>query len=213
MGWGTVGDERRVSSFGLCYPSCSGVPPTERDMMKIAHAIHFSFDLALEPQKAVAFVQDVKTSLSRAAFIRNMQVARIGAQDRQRAPQHELQHVRASIPINAALFGQQELSFESVVTPTPRGAALSPLPFSEPRLGWAEVAGHAEVSPLPSGSRVVYDFDITIHLDLPEPEKWGGRALLKMIHFTAQRVLESIAAEFPEAVQAAAAELEAAHPA
>lgn len=184
--------------------------------MKIAHAIHFSFDLALEPQAAVAFVQDVATSLSQAAFIRNMQVSQIGAQggyeqNPQHDLQHDLQHVRASIPINAALFGQQELSFESVVTPTPRGATLSPLPFSEPRLGWAEVAGRAEVNPLPSGSRVLYDFDITIHLDLPEPEKWGGRALLKMIHFTAQRVLESIAAEFPGAVQAAAAELEAAH--
>lgn len=56
-----------------------------------------------------------------------------------------------------------------------------------------------------------YDFDITIHLNLPEPEKWGGRALLKMIHFTAQRVLESIAADFPEAIQTAATETEAAY--
>ncbi|ADI14312.1 DUF3809 domain-containing protein [Truepera radiovictrix] len=164
--------------------------------MKIAHAVHFTFDLALRLPDAVAFVQDVRTSLCKASFLHDMQVTQVG----------ELQHVRASIPINAALFGQRELSFESVAKPEPRGATLSPLPFSEPRLGWAEVAGRAAVSPLPSGSRVTYDFDITIHLDLPEPEKWGGRALLKMIHFTAQRVLESIAAEFPRAVQMAAAE-------
>jgi len=169
--------------------------------MKIAHAVHFTFDLALAPAEAVEFVRDVRRSLAKAAFIRDMEVFRVG----------ELAHVRAVLPVNAAFFGQQELTFESVLSPTARGAELSPLPISEPRLGWAEVAGRAEVQPLPSGSRVLYDFDITIHLNLPEPEKWGGRALLKMIHFTAQRVLENIAADFPTAVQAAAAETEAAY--
>jgi hypothetical protein len=169
--------------------------------MDIAHTVRFTFDLALEPTEAVAFVRDVARSLAKAAFIRDMEVFGVG----------ELRHVRAVLPVNAAFFGQQELAFESVLTPTAKGAELSPLPLSEPRLGWAEVAGRAEVQPLPSGSRVVYVFDITIHLSLPEPEKWGGRALLKMIHFTAQRVLENIAADFPAAVQAAAAETEAAY--
>ena len=169
--------------------------------MEIAHAIHFTFDLSLEPAEAVTFVRDVPRSLAKAEFIRDMEVFSIG----------ELQHVRARLPVNAAFFGQQELVFESVLEPLPRGASLSPLPFSEVHLGWAEVAGRADVQPLPSGSRIVYDFDITIHLNLPEPEKWGGRALMKMIHFTAQRVLENIAAEFPAAVQAAAKETEAAH--
>jgi len=169
--------------------------------MKLAHAVHFTFDLALSQPDAVAFVQDVQGSLAKATFIRDMQVTKVG----------EMQHVRASIPINAALFGQHDLSFESVLKPTARGAVLEPLPFSEPRMGWAEVAGEAEVHPLPAGSRAVYRFDITIHLDLPQPERWGGRALLKMIHFTAQRVLEGVAAEFPRAVQEAAAETEAAY--
>ncbi len=169
--------------------------------MDIAHTVHFTFDLALAPAEAVAFVRDVPRSLAFAAFIRDMEVFTVG----------ELRHVRAVLPVNAAFFGQQELTFESVLSPTVRGAELSPLPISEARLGWAEVAGRAEVQPLPSGSRVFYDFDITIHLNLPEAEKWGGRALLKMIHFTAQRVLENIAADFPAAVQAAAAETEAAY--
>lgn len=168
--------------------------------MDTAHTVRFTFDLALEPTEAVAFVRDVARSLAKAAFIRDMEVLDVG----------ELRHVRAVLPVNAAFFGQQKLAFESVLTPTAKGAELSPLPLSEPCLGWAEVAGRAEVQPLPSGSRVVYAFDITIHLSLPEPEKWGGRALLKMIHFTAQRVLENIAADFPAAVQAAAAETEAA---
>ncbi len=169
--------------------------------MDIAHTVHFGFDLSLAPAEAVAFVRDVPRSLAYAAFIRDMEVFEVGS----------LQHVRALLPVNAAFFGQQELTFESTLKPTVRGAELSPLPLSEPRLGWAEVAGRADVQPLPSGSRVVYDFDITIHLNLPEPEKWGGRALLKMIHFTAQRVLENIAADFPAAVQRAAAETEAAY--
>ncbi len=169
--------------------------------MDIAHAVHFTIDLALAPAEAVEFVRDVRRSLAKAAFIRDMEVFRAG----------ELTHVRAVLPVNAAFFGEQELMFESVLSEAARGALLSPLPLSESRLGWAEVAGRAEVQPLPSGSRVFYDFDITIHLNLPEPEKWGGRALLKMIHFTAQRVLENIAADFPTAVQAAAAETEAAY--
>ena len=169
--------------------------------MDIAHTVHFTFDLGLTPAAAVAFVRDVPRSLAYAAFIRDMEVFEVG----------NLQHVRAVLPVNAAFFGQQELTFESTLEPTAKGAELSPLPLSEPHLGWAEVAGNADVQPLPNGSRVVYNFDITIHLNLPEPEKWGGRALLKMIHFTAQRVLENIAADFPEAVQRAAAETEAAY--
>ena len=170
-------------------------------MMDIAHTVYFTFDLSLDPAAAVTFVRDVPRSLAYAAFIRDMAVFEVG----------QLKHVRALLPVNAAFFGQQELMFESILQPTTRGAELSPLPISEPRLGWAEVAGRAEVQPLPSGSRVSYAFDITIHLNLPEPDKWGGRALLKMIHFTAQRVLENIAADFPEAVQRAAAETEAAY--
>ncbi len=172
--------------------------------MKIAHAVHFTFDLELPPAEAVEFVRDVRRSLAKADFIRDMQVFSASEQTR----------VRAVLPVNAAFFGQQELTFESVLSHAARGAVLSPVALTEPKLGWAEVAGRAEVTGLetpgrPNGSRVVYDFDVTIHLNLPEPEKWGGRALLKMIHFTAQRVLENIAEDFPRAVQAAAAETEA----
>ena len=170
--------------------------------MKITHAVHFAFDLSLAQREAVAFVQDAQQSLSKASFIRNLEVSQASAGE---------QRVEASIPINAALFGQHDLSFESVLVPNARGARLEPRTPNTPKMGWAEVAGDAEVRPLPSGSHVEYHFDITIHLDLPQPEKWGGQALTKMIHFTAQRVLEGVAAEFPKAVQDAAAETEAAY--
>ena len=170
--------------------------------MKIAHAVHFAFDLSLAQRDAVAFVQDAQQSLSKATFIRDLTVFPVQSGTGE-------QRVQASIPINAALFGQHDLSFESDLIPSAKGARLEPHTPSEPKMGWAEVAGNAEVRPLPSGSHVEYHFNITIHLDLPQPEKWGGQALLKMIHFTAQRVLEGIAAEFPKAVQEAAAETEA----
>lgn len=178
--------------------------------MKIANTVTFDIHLALEQAPALDFVRDVRKSLAKASFLSNLQVSDVpadivpadiaSAEDTQSA----LQHVQASIVVNAALFGEQALSFQSYVRPKAKGATLEALPFSEPKLGWAEVSGDATVYPLPQGSRIRYRFDITIHLDLPEAEKWGGRALSKMIHFTAQRTLERIVSDFPIAIQAAA---------
>ncbi len=171
--------------------------------MKITHSVRFDFTLSLKRGAAVDFVRDVKTSLSKVTFIQHLETCE-GVGEGETA-------VRARIPVNAALFGQQELAFESLLLPTPRGAVLHSVPLENLRPGWAEVAGEAEVRPHPEGSHVSYRFDIAIHLHLPEPERWGGRALLKMIHFTAERVLEAITAEFPGAVQAAAHEVEASY--
>lgn len=167
--------------------------------MELSHHITFTFDLALDETHAIDFVQDVARSLSKADFLEDLLV--------EAAPEPR---VYAAIPVNAALFGQQRLPFESVLVPTSRGAHLRPLPLVDVRPGWAEVAGQAEVTAVPGGSRVTYAFDIAIHLEVPEPEKWGGRALLKMIEYTAGKVLERVCAKFPPAVQAAAREVEAA---
>ena len=174
--------------------------------MEITHSVRFDFALSLNKGAAVDFVRDVRTSLSRVTFIQDLETFEGVAEDG-----GEGDIVRARIPVNAALFGQQELAFESLLLPTPRGAALRSVPLEALRPGWAEVSGEAEVRPRPGGSHVSYRFDIAIHLHLPEPERWGGRALLKMIHFTAERVLEAIIAEFPGAVQAAAHEVEASY--
>jgi hypothetical protein len=165
--------------------------------MELSHCVSFTFDLALPQIAAVDFVRDVKTSLSHADFIENLQVDDSGT-------------VSAYLPVNAALFGQQLLEFKSRLSPTVKGAQLTSLPLQTDELGWAEVSGEAVVSPRPIGSEVKYHFDITIHLRLPQAEKWGGRALTKMIEFTAQRVLENITSSFPKAVQRAAQQVEAA---
>ena len=168
--------------------------------MELSHRIRFTFDLAMAPADAVRFVQDVRASLAYADFLEDLTV--------EDAPEPR---VYAAIPVNAALFGQQRLPFESVLVPEARGARLRPLPLVDVRPGWAEVAGAASVATAPDGSSVTYEFDIAIHLELPEPDRWGGRALLKMIEYTAGRVLERVCAKFPEAVRAAAREVEAAY--
>ncbi|CAN5884854.1 hypothetical protein BH24DEI2_BH24DEI2_01780 [soil metagenome] len=165
--------------------------------MTLSHDVSFTFDLNLPPAAAVRFVRDAETSLSKADFIENLQVVD--------------DVVSAHLPVNAALFGQQRLEFSSRLHPTEHGARLAALPLDTDAPGWAEVAGEAQVESAPGGSTVEYTFAITIHLKLPTPEKWGVKALVKMIEFTAQRVLENITANFPAAVQAAAHEAEAAY--
>jgi hypothetical protein len=165
--------------------------------MQLTHAVDFTFSLALSQAAAVEFVRDANLSLSKASFIEDLQ-----------------QHagiVTASLPVNAALFGQQVLHFRSRVVPTIKGARLEPLSLETDQIGWAEVSGEAVVKPLPQGSQVTYHFDITIHLRLPKAEKWGGKALTRMIEFTAKHVLETITSGFPKAVQEAAKEVEKAY--
>lgn len=166
--------------------------------MKLSHSVNFNFDISLPQAEAITFVQNADISLSRADFIENLHVTETGK-------------VEAAIPVNAALFGQQLLAFESQVTPTSKGAKLIALELETMEPGWAEVAGQATVYPRPKGSHVEYRFDITIHLRLPKAEKWGGQALTKMIEFTAQKVLEKVTSQFPTAVQQAAKEVEAAY--
>lgn len=172
--------------------------------MTIDYEITFSFALPLPPPVALDFVRDVKASLKHVAFLKDISVTPGGVSGEGRL-------VRASLPINAALFGQHDLSFKSWLLSTPRGARLEGLPLGEDKAGWAEVSGEAEVWPHLQGSRVDYAFSIVIHLDLPAPEKWGGRALLKMIELTARTVLAGVTEGFPQAVQQAAEEVSRAY--
>jgi hypothetical protein len=116
--------------------------------------------------------------------------------------------------VNAAFLGQRALPFESELVVTEAGARLVGRPLDPDGPGWAEVDGEAEVSARAAGgrtggARVRYRFDVRVHLRLPEPERWGGRALLHMIEFTARAVLERVTAQFPAAIEAAAVEAEA----
>ncbi len=163
--------------------------------MQLSHHIDFDFVLNLPVQTAISFVRDVENSLSKASFISDLKL-------------NDDNLLEAGIPVNAALFGQQTLEFKSHLVTIDHGARLEPIDIATNAPGWAKVSGLSVVSPAKHGSRVEYSFDITIMLNLPKAEKWGGKALTKMIEFTASKVLERICSSFPNAVQEAAKELE-----
>jgi hypothetical protein len=161
------------------------------------HQVAFDLDLTLPAADALAFVRDVPRSLAHADFLRSLRVEGT-----------DPVVVVAELPVNAALFGQRLLPFRSQLVPTPRGASLIGLPLEHDGPGWAQVDGDAEVEPSPTGARVRYTFHVRVHLRLPEAERWGGHALLRMIEYTAKTVLERVTAAFPRALETAARDAE-----
>ncbi|MEX2502890.1 MAG: DUF3809 family protein, partial [Trueperaceae bacterium] len=65
--------------------------------------------------------------------------------------------------------------------------------------------GGARATPTPTGSRLTYRLEITVHLALPEADRWGGRALTRMIELTAERMVQRVLDRFPASIRAAAA--------
>jgi hypothetical protein len=157
--------------------------------MELRRTVDFEVPSTLTCASAVTFVRDVERSLADADFLTSL--ARDG------------DVVTAQLPVNAALFGAQKLRFRSRLVPTPSGARLEGLDLDD-RPGWARVSGEATVVPIPDGCRLDYRFEIEIHLAVPEAERWGGRALLKMIEVTADRVLARVTTAFPDAVRSSA---------
>ncbi len=166
--------------------------------MTFDHSVRFELDVALDREEALAFVRDVRASLSRARFLRDLAVGP--------AQGGGVGTVTATLPVNAALFGQRDLPFRSRLHRTPAGATLEGLPIDAPGPGWAQVSGSVEVTPAAQGSHLAYAFDIRVHVALPEPERWGGQALTKMIAYTASTVLARVTDAFPAAVADAAAD-------
>jgi hypothetical protein len=160
------------------------------------HAVRFELVVGLPFDEALAFVRDVPGSLAQAHFLRDLTVE---------PPRGtEPGSVTATLPVNAALFGQRDLPFRSRLHLTPAGARLEGLPLDPLGPGWAQVSGSASVSPAPGGSHLAYAFDIRVHVALPEPERWGSKALTRMIAFTASTVLTRVTDAIPAAVAAAA---------
>lgn len=163
--------------------------------MRLVRHVEFDVFSTLGRATAVSFVRDVRRSLSHAEFLEQLESDDEGI-------------VTAQLPVNAALFGQQKLRFHSRLVPTPTGGVLEGLELDDVP-GWARVSGQAVVAAEPGGSRLRYRFEIEIHLALPEAERWGGRALVKMIEVTADQVLRRIGERFPDAVESAARAYEA----
>lgn len=167
----------------------------ESGKLKLEHSIAFSLGSALGEAEARAFVRDVPRSLRHADFLSSLSVL-----------PGDPPVVAAELPVNAAMFGMRSLPFESEVRLTSTGARLTPRPLPHHGAGWAEVAGEARVGGAGAGSRLDYSFAITVHLAMPNAERWGTQALMKMIELTAASVLRRVLERFPAALELAASE-------
>lgn len=168
----------------------SGSVPRDAEV-HLSRRIAFEVPVALAYDESIDFVRDVRASLAHADFVDDVEVDDRGT-------------VTASLVVNASMFGQRRLPFVSDLEDTAQGARLRGRAL-EQSIGWARVDGSAVVRPTPSASVLAYTFDVDIHLVLPEPERWGGRALLKMVEVTADRVLVRLQEVLPDAIATAAA--------
>lgn len=167
--------------------------------MRLTESLSFSFGSELSEAAALSFVRDVERSLTGANLLAGVQLL----------PGEPLR-LSAHLPVNTPLFGRRELPFVSEVHLTERGAALVPAELAYEGRGWAEVGGEATVEPTATGgSQLSYALVLTIHLDLPDADHWGTRALTKMIELTAGTVLRQLSERLPASVEAAAASVAA----
>lgn len=167
--------------------------------LELAESIAFAFVTAMPKTAALSFVRSARSSLADAEFLQGFRVN-----------EGERTVVSARLPVHTQFFGRRELPFTSELKAARSGAELKALSAEHPGRGWAEVSGRATVSELgekewnePS-SRIEYELHVRVHLLLPAVERWGGRALLKMVELTGASVLRSLASQFPAAVESAA---------
>ncbi|HWG85115.1 MAG TPA: DUF3809 domain-containing protein [Deinococcales bacterium] len=147
----------------------------------------FTFPYPGDSGAATDFLRDVRRSLARVPFIRNLSV--------------EGDHVTADLAVDVPFLGEQLLDFSSRLVPQDGGADL----VAEQRSGraWAEVSGSGRATPQGERASISYHLRVVVHLELPAPEKWGGRAFSRMAEATAARTLERVAEDFPAGVMAA----------
>jgi carbon monoxide dehydrogenase subunit G len=140
-------------------------------------------------EDAVAFLRDVRRSLSRVSFIRNLRL--------------EGENLSADLAVDVPFLGQQLLDFHSRLVTHADGANLVGLEGSG--RAWAMVSGEGRVDTAPEGSRIVYALFVAVFVALPSSEKWGGKAFEKMAQATAEKAVERMTLEFPRGVAAAIA--------
>jgi hypothetical protein len=135
-------------------------------------------------EQAVLYLQDVSKSLAGVSFIENLRF--------------ESPNVYADLIVDVPVLGRQHLDFYSILEFHALGANL----IAQPRQGraWAAVAGQGTVE-VNQRIEILYALQITVHLELPSAEKWGGRAFEKMAQATAKTAIERMTKEFGLGVQ------------
>jgi len=97
----------------------------------------------------------------------------------------------------APFFGEVCFPFESeLAREGDHRARLRPLPIPEKRF-WAELGG---VGTLNDGE-LRYDVQLVLHAELPEGEKWGGRAFRRMVEAALSRHLSRALSALPKRVE------------
>lgn len=178
-------------------PAVTALPTDDGSRhLRFSHDVAFGLTVALARTDALAFVRDAGRSLRRADFLEELSVAS--------GPPPT---VSAQLPVHAAPFGARRLPFTSEIVRTAEGARLVAGPPPTPGSGWAEVGGEAWVTAGEAGpSRLDYRLTVTVTLALPAAERWGMRALLKMVELAGAAVLRRVVESLPSAVEAAALE-------
>ncbi|WP_034343520.1 DUF3809 domain-containing protein [Deinococcus misasensis] len=136
------------------------------------------------PADALNFIQDPHQSLAKVKFIRDLHIVD--------------GKVRAKFAVNVPMLGEQLIPFQSIIHPTEKGATLEATPLD--KAAWAEVSGTAHLE----GQDMTYELHVTVHFEIPEAQKWGGNAFLKMVEATAKQTLDKVSKEFPKALKDAA---------
>ena len=96
----------------------------------------------------------------------------------------------------ALLFGRVCFPFKSRL----RGdggseAVLEPLPLDEDL--WAELSGRGRAE----GGEIRYRVKLVLHAQLPSGEKWGGKALVRMVEAAIRRSLERTLSSLPQRLE------------
>lgn len=83
------------------------------------------------------------------------------------------------------LLGEIHFPFKSrIVVEGADVARLEPLPLKHEEF-WAELAGGGRAA----DGRIAYDLELRVHAELPEGEKWGGKALRRMAEVAFERTV------------------------
>lgn len=134
-------------------------------------------------QEAVLYLSNVQKSLAQVQFIKGLRL--------------EGNQVYADLVVEVPVLGTQRLDFHSILEPHSTGANL----IAQPLQGkaWAEVSGQGSAI---QNSRVEihYALQVTVHLELPSADKWGGRAFEKMAQATAKTAIERMTRDFGQGV-------------
>jgi len=140
--------------------------------LRLERSLNFCLQAA-DSAEAQTWLQDPVAALSRIKVFRDLKL--------------EGNVLSGYLAASFALIGEVRFPFRSRFSASPDSAELTPLEpaAGEKRETVAELGGRARLE----GDRVCYQAELALELNLPEGEKWGGRAFRKMAEAAFERTL------------------------